>query len=186
MAHAGSYLWQESISYVTGTHSLKIGYQHTFMTDDRPWYHEHPEPHLPRQQRRAQSAHAVDLAVGEQHARRRGTRCSSRSNGRLNRLTLQGALRFDRARSWFPEQQEGPSRFLPTPIVIPETRGVDSYKDVTPRFGVAYDVFGNGRTAVNMSIGKYLEGAGVSGTYANTNPTLADAADDDQRLAPPA
>ena len=88
------------------------------------------------------------------------------------RLTLQGAVRFDRARSWFPEQREGPSRFLPTPIIIPETRGVDSYKDITPRMGVAYDLFGTGRTALKMSLGKYLEGAGTTGNYANTNPTL--------------
>jgi hypothetical protein len=47
----------------------------------------------------------------------------------VRRLTLQGALRFDRAASWFPAQQEGPSRFLPTPLRIPETRGVDSYTD---------------------------------------------------------
>jgi hypothetical protein len=88
------------------------------------------------------------------------------------RLTLQAALRFDRARSWFPAQLEGPSRFLPTPISIPETRGVDSYKDVTPRLGVAYDLFGTGTTALKMSLGKYLEGAGVTGNYANTNPSL--------------
>ena len=81
-------------------------------------------------------------------------------------------------RSWFPAQQEGPSRFLPAPILIPETRGVDSYKDVTPRMGVAYDLFGTGRTALKMTLGRYLEGAGVSGNYANTNPDVADAADD--------
>jgi hypothetical protein len=88
------------------------------------------------------------------------------------RLTLQGALRFDRARSWFPAQQEGPSRFLPAPIVIPETKGVDSYKDITPRVGAAYDLFGNGRTALKFTLGKYLDGVGVSGNYANTNPSL--------------
>jgi hypothetical protein len=87
-------------------------------------------------------------------------------------LTLQGAARFDRARSWFPAQQEGPSRFLPTPIIVPETSGVDSYKDVTFRMGVAYDLSGAGKTALKMSLGKYLEGAGVTGNYANTNPTL--------------
>ena len=53
-----------------------------------------------------------------------------------DRLTVQGAVRFDRARSWFPAQQEGPSRFLPVPIIVPETAGVDSYKDITPRLGV--------------------------------------------------
>ena len=76
----------------------------------------------------------------------------------LNRLTLQGALRFDQRRSWFPEQTRGPSKFFPTAIVFPATKGVDGYKDITPRLGVAYDVFGNGKTAFKANIGKYLEG----------------------------
>jgi hypothetical protein len=38
--------------------------------------------------------------------------------------------------------------------------------------GVAYDVFGNGRTALKANLGKYLEGVGFSTNYANTNPTL--------------
>jgi hypothetical protein len=55
---------------------------------------------------------------------------------------------------------------------FPETKGVDSYKDITPRMGAAWDVFGNGRTAVKMNFGRYLEGVGVQLTYANSNPTL--------------
>lgn len=66
----------------------------------------------------------------------------------------------------------GPSRFLPAPITVPKTRGIDSYKDIAPRFGLAYDVAGRRKTAIKMTIGKYLEGAGVFGIYANTNPTL--------------
>jgi hypothetical protein len=88
------------------------------------------------------------------------------------RLTLQGALRFDVASSWFPEQTLGPSRYFPNQIVFPETKGVDSYMDFTPRLGAAYDVFGNGRTALKANLGKYLEGVGVSTNYANSNPTL--------------
>ncbi len=49
---------------------------------------------------------------------------------------------------------------------------MDSYKDITPRFGAAYDLFGNGRTAIKASVGKFLEGVGVQLTYANANPTL--------------
>ena len=171
MAHTGSYLWKGSIAYVTGTHSLKIGYQRTLMTDDRQWFTNNQNltyrvnNGVPNQLTQSISPWVNDTRVGldalfvqEQWTRRR--------------LTLQGAVRFDRARSWFPAQQEGPSRFLPTPIVIPESRGVDSYKDITPRMGVAYDVFGTGRTAIKMTIGKYLEGAGVSGHYANSNPSL--------------
>ena len=37
---------------------------------------------------------------------------------------------------------------------------------------MAYDVFGNGKTAVKMNLGRYLEGVGVQLNYANTNPTL--------------
>jgi hypothetical protein len=87
-------------------------------------------------------------------------------------LTLQGALRFDHARSWFPEQQEGPSRFLPEAITFPKTEGVDSYNDLSPRVGMAYDLFGNGKTALKANIGKYLEGAGIQLNFANPNPTF--------------
>ncbi len=171
VAHTGSYLWKGSMTYVTGAHSLKVGYQHTFMTDDRTWLTNDQNltyrfnNGVPNQLTQSISPWVNDARAGwdgvfvqEQWTHRR--------------LTLQGALRFDRAASWFPEQQEGPSRFLPAPIVIPETRGVDSYKDITPRVGVAYDLFGTASTAIKMTLGKYLEGAGVSGTYANTNPTL--------------
>jgi hypothetical protein len=171
VAHTGSYLWKGSLSWVTGEHSLKVGYQHTFMTDERTWMTNTQNLTYrvsngePNQLTQSISPWVNDARAGwdavfvqEQWTRRR--------------LTLQGAVRFDRARSWFPAQQEGPSRFLPTPIVIPETPGIDSYKDISPRFGAVYDLAGTGRTVIKMSLGKYLEGAGVSGIYANTNPTL--------------
>jgi hypothetical protein len=90
------------------------------------------------------------------------------------RLTLQGAIRYDRAHGWFPAQQIGPTRFFPTPVNYPETQGVDSYVDVTPRIGAAMDVFGNGRTALKFSMGKYLEGASTGNpvVFYNTNPVL--------------
>ena len=171
IAHTGSYLWKGSLAYVTGSHSLKIGYQHTLMIDDRTLMTNNQnltyrfDNGVPNQLTQSISPWVNDtrvawngLFVQEQWTRRR--------------LTLHGAVRFDRARSWFPAQQGGPSRFLPTPIIVPETRGIDSYTDLTTRMGVAYDLFGTGKTALRMSLGKYLEGAGVSGHYANTNPTL--------------
>ena len=171
IAHAGSYLWKGSIAYVTGTTSLKIGYQHTLMTDDRQWFTNNQNLTYrvnngePNQLTQSISPWVNDARAGW-HA------WFVQQQWTLRRLTLQGALRFDSASSWFPEQQQGPSRFLPTPIVVPATRGVDGYKDITPRFGVSYDVDGQGTTAIKMSIGKYLEGVGASGVYASTNPTL--------------
>ena len=171
VAHSGSYLWKGSLSYVTGTHSLKAGYQRTFMTDDRTWFTNDQsltyrvDNGVPNQLTQSISPWVNDARAAWQAA-------FVQEQWTVRRLTLQGALRFDHGWSWFPAQQEGPSRFLPAPILVPETPGVDSYKDITPRFGVAYDVTGTGTTAVKMSLGRYLEGVGVMGIYANTNPTL--------------
>ena len=88
------------------------------------------------------------------------------------RMTLQGALRFDHAWSYSPEQVVGPTRFLPTPIVFPETAGVVGYNDISPRLGLAYDLFGNGKTALKVNLGRYLDAASNNnGNYSITNPT---------------
>ena len=44
-------------------------------------------------------------------------------------------------------------------VTFPDTTGV-SWHDVTPKSGLAYDLFGNGRTAVKVSLNKYLQGMG--------------------------
>ena len=170
-ASNASYLSKGSVSYVTGSHSVKVGYQRTLMTQDVTWMTNNQNltyrfnNGVPNQLTQSISpwmnrSRAVWDAFFAQERWTRG------------RLTVQGAVRFDRARSWFPEQKEGPSRFLPAPIIIPETPGVEGYKDITPRMGASYDVFGDGRTALKVHLGRYLEGAGTGGLYTATNPSL--------------
>ena len=89
----------------------------------------------------------------------------------INRLTLQGALRWDHPWSWFPEQIEPASRFFPG-ATFPKTDGVTGYNDITPRMGAAYDLFGNGKTALKVNLGKYLQGASVSNLAYSANPAL--------------
>jgi hypothetical protein len=167
----GSYTWKASMSYVTGRHSFKVGYQGTLMTDDRTWYSNNNDlwyrfnNGIPNQLTQTISPWTNDARAG-------WDALYGQEQFTMGRLTLQGALRFDVARSWFPEQNIGPDRFLPVAYHFPEEKGVNSHKDITPRMGAAIDVFGNGRTAVKMNLGKYLEGVGVSGNYANSNPTL--------------
>ena len=56
------------------------------------------------------------------------------------------------------------------PITFDETKSVDAFNDITPRFGVAYDVFGNGKTALKFNMGHYLVSATNDGRYTTNNP----------------
>ena len=150
---------------------MKVGYQHTLMTDDRTWMTNNQNLTY-RVSNGVPNQLTESISPWTNDSRAAWDAVFAQEQWTLRRLTLQGAVRFDRAYSWFPAQQEGPSRFLPVPIIVPETRGVDSYKDITPRMGAAYDLFGTGRTALKVNLGKYLEGVGTTGNYANTNPTM--------------
>jgi hypothetical protein len=90
-----------------------------------------------------------------------------------NKLTLQGALRYERAWSFFPEGLNGlltDSVFGGPVRTLPEAKGVNSYNDIAPRMGMAYDVFGNGKTAVKVNLSKYWQYAANDGVYIGTNP----------------
>jgi len=88
------------------------------------------------------------------------------------RLTLQGALRYEGASSWAPAGENGilGDNEFGGPNLIPRTEGVQGYKDITPRMGAAYDVFGNGKTALKVSVGEYLQGAWTGDAYIISNP----------------
>jgi len=74
-------------------------------------------------------------------------------------------LRFDYFKNNFPEHHLGPASFVPNRnLTIPAT-DYASLKDITPRIGVAYDLFGNGKTSLKSSWGKYM--IGLSPTTGN-------------------
>ena len=54
-----------------------------------------------------------------------------------------------------------------------KTDGVTGYHDITPRLGAAYDLFGNGKTALKVNLGKYLQGASVSNLRLQRQPGAA-------------
>ena len=90
-----------------------------------------------------------------------------------NRFTFNGALRYDKAQSRFGKTCVGPDRYTPNQYCLNdpeqgEGRGV-YFQDITPRWGVAWDVFGSGKTSVKYSMGKYLQGSQVGGIYTAPN-----------------
>ena len=87
----------------------------------------------------------------------------------LKRLTMTGSLRYDHAASNYGSTCIGPDTFVPVGFCTPESDGV-SFNDISPRWGVAYDLFGTGRTSLKWNMGKGLNAATISGIYANANP----------------
>ncbi len=90
-------------------------------------------------------------------------------------MTLQGALRYDRVTSWAPDGGNGTdqtTRFSSAPVRFGRMDSVTGFNDLTPRVGVAYDLFGNGKTALKASAGKYLSAATADGIYSSQNQGL--------------
>ena len=88
----------------------------------------------------------------------------------VGRLSLQGGLRFEHLGDYFPQQQMGPNIFLPNAIVFPAQDGPLNQKDLMPRFGASYDVFGNGKTAVKFFLGRYVTTFNTVDEWANYSP----------------
>lgn len=91
----------------------------------------------------------------------------------FKRATVNAGLRWD----WFitevPEETLPASRWNDAVTFSKCADGINNlnlgcvgevlnWKDVSPRVGVAFDVFGNGRTAVKASVARYLNGVGLA------------------------
>jgi hypothetical protein len=169
----GAHTWNAAASYVTGSNSLKVGYQGAYHADNR-----------------AQEGGTNDLTYRfnngipnqltqrlepyRTYSRVRYNALFVQDQITRGRLTMTGALRYDHSWSYYPEQSIGGfgSRFLPTQFTWPESKGVIGYNDITPRAGVVYDVFGTGKTALKFNVGKYLEAAvNGNGNYSALLPS---------------
>jgi hypothetical protein len=107
----------------------------------------------------------------------------------VGRLNLIGGIRWERVEGYLPAQSTGASRFFPDGLVFQgvniggvtqnytvrknfdAVRNNPLWKNWAPRIAATYDLFGNGKTAVKASWGRYLDQINT-GTPPNPNANI--------------
>lgn len=149
-----------SVAYVTGTHTFKVGFL------DR-WGHSYVDTNT-------NGPYSVTLLNGRPNSLQEWEQPNGRTSNikadlgiyvkddwTMKRLTLNLGVRYDYFDSYIPPQTlaagyfEGAQQFA-------AINDVQDFKDISPRFGAAYDLFGDGKTSVKGFVGKYLVGYGLN------------------------
>jgi hypothetical protein len=169
--HQTHNVWRASASYVTGAHSMKAGYLAAYeVTDIFGDFAAHGLQY--RFNVGVPDQITQRITPWRQANRTRYDAFYVQDQWTRKRLTLQGALRYEHAWSFFPAELNGlrgDSRFGGPQTTLPRAEGVTGYHDVAPRMGLAFDVFGDGRTAVKLNLSKYWQSAANDGVYIGSN-----------------
>jgi hypothetical protein len=164
-------IFQGSASYVTGSHSSKFGFRfhHNMSTFPKNFYNDSQLKYFFQDGVPTNVTVFADQA-SEQEQQQTMFAFYAQDRWTVNRLSVQAGLRFEHLSDYFPEQRMGPNRFLPTAVVFPAEDGPLNQKDLMPRVGLTYDVFGNGKTAAKFFIGRYVTTFNTVDEWANFSP----------------
>jgi hypothetical protein len=158
------------VTYVTGSNSIKFGGQwfsggrtaYTYTNGDTVLVLRNGVPQSVTQQTTPLVSQEnlklnLGLFVQEQYTRRH--------------FTYNVGLRFDYLNEYVPAQNTPVTRYAPA-LSYPAIQDIPDWKDISPRFGIVWDVFGNGRTALKWNLGRFVE-AQAAGFPQTVNPTRA-------------
>jgi hypothetical protein len=171
--------WLGNVSYVTGAHSFKAGYSHTWAKSTQ--LNADVNQNLGYQFTRGTPTLIFQRATpifdgGYVMSAELGLYAQDRWT--VKKMTVNAGVRFDYLSGYFPENTLGPARWVPNRnVTFPRTDAV-SWKDISPRLGVVYDLFGDGRTAIKASYGRYVQASGGANNAtigAPVSPTSASA-----------
>ena len=154
------YAQRFSVSYITGSHALKVGMgaeeapqttkqivygdvNYTFLNGVPSSLTQWATPWVQKQ------TLLPDLGL---YAQDRWT---------VKRLTVNYGLRFDYLHAYVPVQPLPATQFLAA-RTLDKVDCLPCWTDLNPRVGASYDLFGNGRTALKMSWGRYVGKTGTN------------------------
>lgn len=163
------YYYRAALSYITGAHAFKVGGQDiTGHMNQREW-NINPVAYrfnngVPNQI--TMRAFPVDFRVDIDH--QFGAYVQDRWT--IDRLTLNLGLRYDWFKNSYPAQTIGPAPLAPTRnFTFSRTEGLSLY-DLNPKLSAAYDLAGDGKTAVKVSLNRYVEQYTIGGIAGARNP----------------
>jgi hypothetical protein len=171
-----------AVSYIPGSHSLKIGYQGNISHPSQSYFNFTPfiqyrfNNGIPNQLRQT----AVFPGTVKYQRNILMTSFFAQDTYTRGRLTLQGGVRYDGIGTSYPDSGAGGPDYqlMPTRIFYAagSTEGID-WHDLTPRMGAAFDLFGTGKTAIKVNVGKYLTALTASNSDLDLNPLIRTSTD---------
>jgi hypothetical protein len=158
------YTLRGAFSYVTGSHAFKVGGTDKFGDLGQSEYDLSPVSY---RLRNGVPNRITERALGSWRANV-GADLGLFAQDRWTRskLTLNYGVRYDYFSSSYPDQHIGPTTLAPNrDITFPAQPGLGSLHDLSPRLGAAYDLFGDGKTAVKVSLNRYVLAMGPDVTF---------------------
>jgi len=157
-----------SVAYVTGSHNVKVGVQDHWGT--------YRNTRLANGDLRAQYNNGVpfqvtilNTPVDYTDKLKADLGIFAQDSWTLNRLTINYGARYEIFAHGVANEASGAGRF----VAAREFSAIDmpTWKSISPRIGAIYDLFGNQKTAVKASFGKYMQ-QGTVGFSQSQNPLL--------------
>ena len=162
---------QGAVSYVTGSHSAKFGgrYHRNDSAFPKNYYNDAQLKYNFRGGVPYQLTMYADQG-SDQNQQQQMFSLYAQDRWTVNRFSLSGGLRFEHLSDHFGDQTMFANRFVPAAVSFPDQDGPLKLKDIQPRFGASYDIFGNGKTAAKFFMGRYVTTTNTVEEWLNYSP----------------